>query len=142
MESPKRGDKMKSNFWILSSMICFVFVSPLLGQQLVKRVGEVKYISQQSYYINLGTKQGLKAGDILNVRRNGRLIGRLIVENVARNSSSCKLLNQTSIIKKGDRAEIFVPNAMDKSPIKKAQTTRKAPKLKRNPGSRKSIMVL
>ena len=69
---------MKSNFWILSSMICFVFVSPLLGQQLVKRVGEVKYISQQSYYLNLGTKQGLKAGDILNVRRNGRLIGRLI----------------------------------------------------------------
>jgi len=115
---------------ILCSVICIVFVSPLLGQQPVKRVGEVKYISQQSYYINLGTKEGLKAGDILNVRRNDRLIGRLIVENVARHSSSCKLLNQTSIIKKGDRTEFFVPNAVNK-PNKESASDPKSPKVEK-----------
>ncbi len=108
MAENKIGDTMKNILGMVSAVICIMSASPLLGQQPVKRVGEVKYISQQSYYINIGTKQGLKAGDILNVRRNNRLIGRLIVENVAKHSSACRLLNQTSIIKKGDRAEVFV----------------------------------
>lgn len=112
---------MNNILGILSSVICIVFVSPLLGQQLVKIVGEVKYISQQSYYLNLGTKQGLKAGDILNVRRNDRLIGRLIVENVAKHSSSCRLLSQTSIIKKGDRAEVFVQVVTSETKEKKPE---------------------
>lgn len=112
---------MNNILGILSSVICVVFVSPLLGQQLVKIVGEVKYISQQSYYLNLGTKQGLKTGDILNVRRNDRLIGRLIVENVAKHSSSCRLLSQTSIIKKGDRAEVFVQVVTSETKEKKPE---------------------
>ncbi|MFQ5823038.1 MAG: hypothetical protein ACE5JB_03185 [bacterium] len=80
----------------------------LFGQTLTKRVGEVKYISKQSYYINLGSGQGLSVGDTVFVIRNNRVIGKLLVENIAKQSSACKLLVQKQTIKQGDSVTIFV----------------------------------
>lgn len=98
---------IKNDFLIFSSLLCSVFVSPLFGQA-VKRVGEVKYISHESYYINLGSKLGLSIGDTVTVKRNNRFIANLLVENIADHSASCKLLNQRSPIEQGDRVETFV----------------------------------
>ncbi|MFQ6114789.1 MAG: hypothetical protein ACE5NG_12035 [bacterium] len=97
----------KSHFYsILIISLCSI--SPLFSQSVIKRVGEVKYISKHTYYINLGTKQGLGVGDRVTVKRKNQTIGALVVEHVARLSSSCRLVFQKAAIKQGDRVEIFV----------------------------------
>ncbi|MFQ5675348.1 MAG: hypothetical protein ACE5G1_05575, partial [bacterium] len=101
------------HFWILCALGYFLFGSLLFGQTLLKRTGQVKYNSHQWYYINLGSKDGLKINDVLNVYRDNKLIGSLIVKHIAKSSASCILGNQTGIVKKGDRIEIFVSSFPD-----------------------------
>lgn len=112
--TPTAGPKMISRFLIAG--IFFFGTASLWGQtshpqertELVRRVGEVKYISQQSYYVNLGKKHGISAGDTLLVKRNGQVIGKLVVENLANLSASCRLLFQNPTVRQGDVVETFV----------------------------------
>ncbi len=98
-----------SNRLVLTFLLVSVFATAsLFSQSVTKRIGEIKYISQNSYYINLGSKQGFAAGDTLSVLRNGRLIAQIVVDNIANLSSSCKLLTQRSKIRQGDRVEGLV----------------------------------
>ena len=92
------------------ALLCLVFCNvPLLGQTGTKRVGEIKYLSQQSIYINLGSKQGLRVGDTLVVKRKQRTIGKIVVENVANYSSACKKILGDARLQKGDAVEIYIP---------------------------------
>lgn len=104
-KATKRNKTMCKYFLMIN---LFVISTVLWGQSMVKRVGEIKYISQNSFYINLGKKQGLTIGDTLHVVRNGREIARIVVESVANLSAACKSLRQMSKIKQGDRVEAFV----------------------------------
>lgn len=79
----------------------------LFGQANGKTQGEIKYLSHNSYYVNLGTAEGLQVGDTLVVKRRQRIVGRLAVENVARVSAACRLLSQTSTLKEGDSVELL-----------------------------------
>lgn len=99
---------MKRSLAIFCSIVCFLSAGSLSSSPLKKRVGEIKYVSQQSFYINLGTAQGLSAGDTLMVKRNNRAIAKLVVANISRLSASCKWLSGSKNIKQGDRVELFV----------------------------------
>ncbi|MFQ5769062.1 MAG: hypothetical protein ACE5HX_00895 [bacterium] len=104
---------MKTNIMKISTLcsmwlIGLIGISPLFAQKLVTREGEVKYISKQSYYINLGSGQGLSLGDTVIVKQKNRTIGLLLVQHVAKLSSSCSLLSQNKTIKQGDRVEVLV----------------------------------
>jgi|GEM_PF-1391012 len=100
-------------------VLCLLSPAPLWAKKGVKRIGEVKYVSQQSYYVNLGSQNGLTVGDTIRVIRNKQLVGRLVVENMARLSSACRLLHQRSPIKQGDLVEAVVPAAIEKQGITK-----------------------
>ncbi|MFQ5754164.1 MAG: hypothetical protein ACE5HI_19430, partial [bacterium] len=73
------------------------------------------YISKQSYYINLGAEAGLSVGDTVLVIRNRVLIGKLVVQRLAKLSSACKLLIQKKTIHQGDKVEILVQHLNDNS---------------------------
>jgi len=102
----------------------------LWAKKGVKRLGEVKYVSHQSYYINLGSQNGLSVGDTIRVIRNKRLIGRLVVENVARLSASCKSLNQRNPIKQGDLVEADVRIQSAQQDLAQGRLKKKRPSLR------------
>ncbi len=77
------------------------------GQTGKRQVGEVKYVSSNAFYINLGTERGVQRGDSLRVVRRGRGIATLVVTSVARLSASCTAVSQVEPIKTGDRVEGF-----------------------------------
>lgn len=97
---------------VLSGCLIFLSSSVLpaisFGQTLVRRTGEVKYLSQNSLYIDLGSEQGLRKGDTLTVKRDRRVIGKLVVQNIARLSAACKFLSQNTPIRIGDQVEIVI----------------------------------
>lgn len=93
---------------ILLLALCLIPAQLLLAQRLEKRAGEIKYIAQESYYINLGTQHGLAAGDTVLARRNRSVVGTLRVEHVSRLSSACRLLSQKQPLKIGDRVEAAI----------------------------------
>ncbi|RMF67900.1 MAG: hypothetical protein D6743_04155 [Calditrichaeota bacterium] len=101
-------------------LVAFV-AAPALGQR-VKRVGEIRYISKNVYYVTLGQMQGIGVGDTLTVKRNGRIVGRLVAEHVARVSSACRVVSRRTGFKKGDRVERFVWLNAQHSPAVPAQS--------------------
>lgn len=124
--------------WIF--ILVLAAFSSVFAQQVVKRVGEIKYISQQSYYINLGSNQGLSVGDTLIVKRNSRVIGRLVVENIARHSAACKKLNAGMNFQQRDRVEGLVRIKTSRvgpiSPQKQTREVRDNPTYRRTRPSR------
>lgn len=112
----------------LACLLYFILSMPILAQQL-KHVGEIKYISQQLYYVTLGTEHGVNIGDTLTVKRRNLRIGRLIVENVARVSSSCKLLEQTTVLKQNDIVETIAVLQATATPMEKTKVPERRPSL-------------
>ena len=93
------------NSILFASLLYLIGTASLSAQRLEKRVGEIKYISRETYYINMGTQHGISAGDTLLARRNGSIAGALLVEHVSKLSSACRLLSQKQPLKIGDRVE-------------------------------------
>ncbi|MFQ5638096.1 MAG: hypothetical protein ACE5IR_08905 [bacterium] len=100
---------MRNSFLVLGILSCALWVSSLSAQQREKQIGEIKYISKHTVYINLGSKQGLSVGDTVAVKRQNRRVGDLVVEHVSRLSAACRAIVQLSDIKQGDRVEILLP---------------------------------
>lgn len=92
-------------FFVLMAM---AFVLPLGAQEKAAVVGEIKYISKQTYYVDLGSGSGLAIGDTLLVKRDGRVVGKLVIEHIARRSSACALLSANVSLNQGDRVEGLV----------------------------------
>ncbi|MFQ5709618.1 MAG: hypothetical protein ACE5HO_19350 [bacterium] len=92
--------------WIFLTLFCS---SLLVAENVARKTGEVKYISKHTYYIDLGTNQGLSVGDTVSVRQRNRTVGLLVVDHVAKLSASCHLILEKKTIKRGDRVEILLP---------------------------------
>ncbi|MFQ5641807.1 MAG: hypothetical protein ACE5IR_27850 [bacterium] len=95
-------------FLLMGLLCCVGWVSSVTALPRIKRVGEIKYISKQTFYINLGSKQGLGIGDTLVVKRKNRGIGVLIVEHVSKLSVACRSVLSRSKLKQGDLVEFVV----------------------------------
>jgi len=109
----------------------------MFAQTKTQRIGEIKYISQQSIYINVGRNQGVSVGDTVRVLRNHRLIGRLVVENVASHSSACKRVSGKRPFKQGDGIEIFVRVSSKPAPDVSAPAVAKTPPATSKPSYQK-----
>jgi hypothetical protein len=116
------------NCILFASLLCFIAAAQLSAQRLEKRVGEIKYVSQETYYINLGTQHGVSAGDSVMVKRNVSIVGMLLVEHVSRLSSACRLLSQKQPLKIGDRVEGSILVKDEKLPTEPQPVVQPAPR--------------
>lgn len=64
----------------------------------------VRYRSQDTVYLDSGSRSGLAEGDRLEVFRNGQRIGEIEVTFVAEHSASCKIVEERQQIQPEDRA--------------------------------------
>lgn len=98
-------------------LVCIINLQPATGQVLKSKKGHVKYISQDSYYVDLGSGDDLGIGDTLNVTRNGRSVGRLAVQHIAESSAACILLNSSRSIQANDVVQVWVRNKQVKQQV-------------------------
>ncbi len=64
----------------------------------------VRYRSQDTVYLDSGSRGGLAEGDRLEVLRNGQRIGEIEVTFVAEHSASCRIVEELQQIQPEDRA--------------------------------------
>ena len=62
----------------------------------------VTYVSGATVYVASGRDQGLREGDLLEVVRDGRAVGRLKVTFLSTSSCSCEIVSQETELKAGD----------------------------------------
>ncbi len=71
-----------------------------------KNEGYITYIEDKNVSISIGTVNGIKTGDIIDVYRDKDKIGTIEIEVVDLNSSKGKLLESSMLISVGDRVEL------------------------------------
>lgn len=129
---------------LLLFLVLVLNLQPVYGQVLKTINGHVKYISQEAYYVDIGSGDGLSIGDILTVIRNGRSVGQLEVQHIAESSAACALLNSAgSIIHIKDvvrmrvknseqiKPEVSTPKMKPSSKFEKSRVTKKTPRRKK-----------
>ncbi len=114
------GKKMIKKLTLI--MIFFAMITTIEAKPFV---GQVKYISLDIYYVNLGKKQGVNEGDTLSVIRNRNLVGKLRVIKVANYSCACKLITRKNKIKLGDQVVALKSGLLNNSEILSPQKRRK-----------------
>jgi hypothetical protein len=72
---------------------------------------EVSYLTADRVYLDGGDRQGLAAGDRLEVAREGRHVATLEVVYAATHSASCRVLDAVSDVRVGDRVVLGEPTA-------------------------------
>ena len=92
---------------------CFLFsIFLILGLILIgfsqnekaNLITSIKYISAENVYLSTGSASGVQIGNKFTVFRNEKIIGHVEVIYVAKNSASCKIIDNTEPILKNDKA--------------------------------------
>jgi len=86
--------------WIFVAFLCLADTS---AAQEGLEVG-VRYRSQDTVYLDSGSRAGLAEGDRLEVLRGGQRIGEIEVTFVAEHSASCRIVEELQQIQPEDRA--------------------------------------
>lgn len=66
-------------------------------------VGELTYVSTEGVYFNAGSAIGLRVGDTLEVRRGGKIIATVVINNISSQSAAAVILEQSEPVQAGDR---------------------------------------
>jgi len=107
--------------YFLQILFVLFFTSALPAQKSAYRI---KYLSTEFVYIDAGKKQGIVAGDSLQVFRNKNTISSLKVVYTAGHSASCKIVSSTTNLKIGDLVIHHKKDLVEKD-NKKKQRSRK-----------------
>ncbi len=91
---------------------------------------KIKYISSTHVYLDGGRKEGLAVGDVLEIFRNGKKIGKIAVEYVAGYSASCVILEKSTSFRKGDRARLIKSAKKEGTETRNTEQKEKAPERK------------
>jgi hypothetical protein len=86
---------------ILLIFIC-TLTSPAQNTQI--KSFQIKYLSAQNVYLDAGKIAGLKIGDRLLVKRDGKTIAEIEVKYLSDHSASCQIVSSNGVVKSGDKA--------------------------------------
>ena len=79
--------------------------------QTRQHVFHVKYLSSDNVYLDAGSDAGLGKGDILIVRKKNKLIAKLEIVFISRQSASCKVVTNQGMILQGDPVLLLKRNS-------------------------------
>ncbi len=82
---------------ILGVGLLLAFLFPADGNSQVTVTGSVTYVTSQSFYTDLGRKDGLAIGDTVRVAAEEQAVGRGIVTNLSTKSTVCSVLVNNGI---------------------------------------------
>ena len=97
-------------------------------------IGELTYVSTEGVYVNAGSEIGLRLGDTLEVRRDGKIIAKVIISNLSTRSAAAVILEQAAAPRAGDRLfalSIGVPQT-EKPKVVDSKPVREAPRVDRS----------
>ena len=89
----------------------------------------VRYRSQDTVYLDNGSRAGLAEGDRLEVTRGGQRIGEIEVTFVAEHSASCKIIEETQQIQPDDRVRPSTAESSSSPPPVAAQEAVETPEI-------------
>ncbi|KAA3615235.1 MAG: hypothetical protein DWQ05_14840 [Calditrichaeota bacterium] len=93
----------KSPFRVIL-LVCVLFFLPLHGHSQNKnQIFKVKYLSKENVYLDAGSDAGLRVGDIMVVRKKDKVIAKLEIVFIAKQSASCKIITKINTVIQGDK---------------------------------------
>ena len=101
---------------LIGTVTAGFFQTAVAEAQEVIEVG-VRYRSQDTVYLDSGTRAGLAEGDRLEVFRNGQRVGEIEVSFVAEHSASCRIIEELQQIQPEDRARRLSSDAPASSSV-------------------------
>ncbi|NQV36778.1 MAG: hypothetical protein HQ509_02095 [Candidatus Marinimicrobia bacterium] len=98
----------------MNKYILSIIVTLTLVQALEKTVvGKITYLTSDQVYCDIGRDDGVSIGDTMTVSRRNDEIGKIIVSNLASQSSVCTSLIPITEYQLGDRVELRKIERMD-----------------------------
>ena len=79
---------MKRIYFLFLFFFSFQLLEGQSNSALKMFEGKVEYISSQFIYVHFGNTEGLKTGDSLFVKKNGKYIPQLIIESLSSRSAA------------------------------------------------------
>ncbi len=81
----------------------------------------IQDISNDQIVINAGTEKGLVLGDILTASRNDEMISKLEITHISKNSATCRILENSTELRKGNQVRIDNPEKPKTKTISKTR---------------------
>ncbi|RMG63670.1 MAG: hypothetical protein D6715_10885 [Calditrichaeota bacterium] len=128
-----RNRHVKKGWWgFVPMLIAWLFVWMGPGRAQTARIA-VKYITVDGVYLAAGKLDGLAVGDQLVVRKNNRFAALLEVQELARHSALCRIVEQKQQLAVGDIA-ILIQKAEKKQPSSDSTQVPETAPEKQTPG--------